>query len=228
MKVLLLPGLDGTGTLFSGLSKALPKQWTTETICLSKLPGDSYLTQAQSIAKSFLNEKTHIIAESYSGRIAYELSLLAPEKILSITFIASFISSPSLLSKAAQLAPISLIDCPSLTKITLNFFGFNGKGSDILIDSTYNALLNTNRGKLKQRLHNIASISQPSQRLEIPAVYIRPDRDRLVSKKAVIDISAIYINLNVIDIPGGHFIAQAHPNKVARIIMNFAEGLLLP
>lgn len=226
MKVLLLPGLDGTGTLFSDLIKVLPKQWTTETICLSKLPGDSYLAQAQSIAKSFLNEKTHIIAESYSGRIAYELSLLAPEKISGITFIASFITPPSILSKAASLAPTFLINSPFLTKITLNYFGFNGKGCDRLINNTYNSLLKTNRSKLKQRLHNIASLPKPSQRLEIPTIYIRPDRDRLIGRKAVIDISETYINLNIIDIPGGHFIAQAHPEKVARIVVNFARKLL--
>ncbi|AWF81072.1 hypothetical protein BTJ40_09740 [Microbulbifer sp. A4B17] len=124
------------------------------------------------------------------------------------------------------MAPTFLIDNSFSTKVTLNFFGFNGEGSDALINRVYSSLLKTNRRKLKQRLRNIASISSPTHKLEIAATYIRPNKDRLIKEKAITEISRIYVNLKVTNIPGGHFIAQANPEKVAKMIENAMEELL--
>ncbi len=42
MKIILLPGLDGTGMLFKGILEVLPKALNIQVFCLDELEGDSY------------------------------------------------------------------------------------------------------------------------------------------------------------------------------------------
>ena len=73
MKILLLPGLDGTGLLFEDLLAQLPTTVDVEVISMDELCGSSYVEQAKEIATNVGDTKILLVAESYSGRVAYEL-----------------------------------------------------------------------------------------------------------------------------------------------------------
>ncbi|WP_299945098.1 hypothetical protein [uncultured Microbulbifer sp.] len=101
MKILLLPGLDGTGLLFRHLIEALPESLDLELISFFDFPQKIYLEQAQRLAELFSDRQLFLVAESYSGRIAYELCSLMSNKIKGVVLIASFISPPSKVSRLA-------------------------------------------------------------------------------------------------------------------------------
>ena len=52
MKLVFLPGMDGTGLLFQGLLQHIPKTIDTDVICLNDTPGISYRQQAEHIASA--------------------------------------------------------------------------------------------------------------------------------------------------------------------------------
>ncbi|GAA5442455.1 hypothetical protein Misp06_00629 [Microbulbifer sp. NBRC 101763] len=73
LKLVFLPGLDGTDILFNDLIKALPKTLNYEAIYLPELEGQDCSEQAVSLEKMTKEEILFLVVEFYSGRLAYEL-----------------------------------------------------------------------------------------------------------------------------------------------------------
>ena len=72
-----------------------------------------------------------------------------------------------------------------------------------------------NKIKLRNRLHNIATLQKAHNIISIPVTYIRPSKDRLVSRQAVNDLAKNCINYNEVSL---HFIAQLKPKECAEVI----------
>ena len=223
MKIILLPGLDGTGSLFDELIKSLCEDHDVEVISYDDVSGRSFIDQANEIAMIIKDTDILLVGESYSGRVAYELSQLLGSRVRAIVFIASFISSPSLLSKFAGLLPVALLKQNFLSAYLLKVFGFNGKATKKQTNSVFNSLKMANRSKLKARFKNIAGLSNPTNTIDCHVTYIRPTRDLLVGKRAVNNLKSLCPNFNVISVSGGHFIAQSAPMACAKVISNAAN-----
>ncbi|WP_445365899.1 hypothetical protein ACJJJB_06080 [Microbulbifer sp. ANSA001] len=102
MKLVFLPGLDGTDILFNDLIKALPKTLNYEAISLPELEGQDYSEQAVSLEKMTKEEILFLVVEFYSGRLAYELCQLTENRVKEIVFIVSFVSPPSAISRFSK------------------------------------------------------------------------------------------------------------------------------
>lgn len=218
MKVVLLPGLDGTGILFKELVEALPDNFDIEVISLDSLSASSYLEQAHQVASKFNNTTVFLVAESYSGRIAYELCDILRGKVVGLVFLASFVSSPSKISKLASFLPISFLKPYPINQWLIKKIGFGDYGDHNLVSRAFESISKAEKVKLKERLRNIARLDMPTKIHNVHAVYIRPTRDYLVSEKSVLAISKVFNNMRVVTLPGGHFIAQTNPEGCARII----------
>lgn len=222
MKIVLLPGLDGTGLLFDKLIENLPQDHEVEIVSFELISGLTYKEQAEELASKYKNEELLIVGESYSGRIAFELSHLLKENVKGIVFLASFISRPSLLSLLAKFIPLSFLAQNVLTESLLYFVGFNRSGHGALVGSVFNSLRNANKIKLKSRLRNISHLKKPSLDISCPVIYVRPSKDRLVSSSAVKALALRCASYREISIEGGHFIAQVNPVACAKVISSAA------
>ncbi len=223
MKIILLPGLDGTGLLFKRLKESFPKNIDVEVISYESLEGLSYSEQASEIAKGYEGIDIYIVGESYSGRVAYELFKILGSRVKGIVFLASFLSSPSIFSKLAGYFPINLITPNFLSKKLLYLFGFSLIGGSNLVEAVFTSIEKANKYKLKSRLRNIACLDKPKQIITCPVTYIRPSRDVLVSSRAVDLLSSKCSNFKQVSVRGGHFIAQSNPVECAKVISNAAN-----
>ncbi|MFT7223863.1 MAG: hypothetical protein ACI82Z_001406 [Cellvibrionaceae bacterium] len=86
--------MDGTGKLFDPLLGELPNNIHTQVISLNSLDAQEPKEQALEIASLIDNDELIILSESYSGYIAYQLSLLPNLNIKHIIFAASFLENP--------------------------------------------------------------------------------------------------------------------------------------
>lgn len=223
MKIILLPGLDGTGSLFDELIKSLGRANEIEVISYDNISGQSFIEQAKEIAVKITDTDVLLVGESYSGRVAYELNQILGSRVRAIVFIASFVSPPSFLSKFAGFLPVALLKPSFLSTYLLRVIGFNGQATPEQTCSVFNSLKIANRSKLKARLKNIASLSKPTKTIDCPVTYIRPNRDFLVGNSAVKKLRSLCANFNVISVSGGHFIAQSAPLACAKAISNAAN-----
>lgn len=226
MKILLLPGLDGTGLLFDSLLQYFPESIDYETISLDSLESDSYIGQAAEIAEKITVENVVIVGESYSGRIAFELCKIWKEKVAATVYLASFISRPSFLSYFAKLIPVTATESNMFSKVFLHLVGFNLRGAQDVVNPVFYSLAKANKLKLKKRLANIANLSDPDSVVDCPAIYIRPTTDFLVSFHAVKILLAAHASAYEVKLVGGHFIAQSSPAECAAIICNVAKTIV--
>ena len=103
LKIVLLPGLDGTGILFKPFLKETPTTNDVLVIPLDQIPKTDVIAQAEYVESKLPNQPFVLIAESYSGRVAYELITKSNKcDIVHVVFVASFLSNPSSLSFIAS------------------------------------------------------------------------------------------------------------------------------
>src|SRR5258706_2862593 len=89
---LLLPGMDGTGRLFTPLGRALGPRFETRVIAY---PRDRVLTYGELGAQIALPRGPFVlVAESFSGPIAIALAASRPPGLVGLVLAASFARSP--------------------------------------------------------------------------------------------------------------------------------------
>lgn len=99
MRIILLPGMDGTGILFrpfvQELRKGLPEEVSVQVL---SYPADQVLSYGQlieDVARRLpAQEEIILLAESFSGPIAYALASRQPNRIRALIFVVTFLRPP--------------------------------------------------------------------------------------------------------------------------------------
>lgn len=214
--------MDGTGLLFNELILSIPKEIDREVVCLNEIQGVGYRQQAEQVAEKIGSSSVLVVAESYSGRIAYELCNILGSRISKVVFIASFVSCPGRFAKLAAVLPNYLLKPNLFPNWLMKILCFDGRGNKVLIEHVRHAIAQVGPSALKQRLSNMAELDEPKGQLTTTAVYIRPTNDRLVAYDAIKVLGNIYPQLSIESVEGGHFIAQTAPESCARVIVRAA------
>jgi pimeloyl-[acyl-carrier protein] methyl ester esterase len=93
--LVLLPGLDGTGELFSDFVAALPKTITTHTV---SYPAKEFLPYIDLrpfvIAAIPRSEPFTLLAESFSSPLAVEFAATKPSNLVALIICSGFVSRP--------------------------------------------------------------------------------------------------------------------------------------
>lgn len=227
MKIVLLPGLDGTGCLFAPLLESV-KSYDNKTLVIS-LPqrgSQDYLTLADFVITKLPSEEFILIAESFSGPIA---SILAQKNIThlrGIVFVATFLSTPSPhLISLAKIFPVKLLNqLPGAGYFQRALF-LGKKAKPELLNMFQLSLKKTPSSILKARMQTLQSLELKKHESQLPAIYLLPTSDKLVNSTKVHEFQECFKKLVIEKVDGPHFILQAEPEKSAIIILNFVRGL---
>src|SRR5262249_36681451 len=87
MRLLLLPGLDGTGALFAPFLPELDHAFKPHVIAY---PTEEVMPQESELPR----EPFAIVAESFSGPIALSIVVRPPPNLLAVVLVATFVESP--------------------------------------------------------------------------------------------------------------------------------------
>ncbi len=218
MKVLLIPGMDGTGKLFSPLLAELPSGLDTQVICLNELTTQTPIEQALEIAFLIGSEEVIVLSESYSGYIAYHLSLLPNTNIRHVIFAASFLENPTWLSRLNELLPLNLVRSGLIPDFALSSVLFAQPNNKKLVKIFNSSLKLISNSMLRHRLRVIANMVRPSESLSVPCTYVQASNDYLVSYKSVDVFKELCININIVQANGGHFIVQSNPHYFSKLV----------
>lgn len=221
MKVILLPGLDGTGALFKPFMEALPND--VETLLISYPPHLklNYKELVEFVFSHLPKENFILVGESFSGPVAYQLALRKPENLKLLIFVATFLVNPQpFLLSLARLLPGSYILSRPIPNFIVKRFLF-GKGANKQIIGLFEQnIKQVSAGVLSFRLQEIAKLGKSHQPCEIKATYIQATDDKLVPKKCVQSFKNMFNNINIYQVEGPHFILQTQPLACAKIVVN--------
>jgi len=212
MRIVILPGLDGTDLLLARFVELAPAGVTVTIVPLPDDPNDDYELLTNKIA-SRLQELApcHLIAESFSGPLGILLACRHPEMVQRLTLVASFAKSPA--PWIARCMPWSVIfRLPLPLAVARYFFVAGDRGLAMTLRT---AIRRTPAATLTKRLHCLLNVDVRSElaSLRCPVEYLRPARDRLVPARAVRAILNANRNVTVREIDGPHLILQTRPEQ---------------
>lgn len=218
MKIVLLPGLDGTGNLFSSILRFLPAE-DVIVIALPAVGEQTFETLTEYCQTKVPKEPYILVAESFSGPIGIKLAAKDTGLMKRLMLVATFASPPKpYVSRFCSMLPIKeLMRLPfSSIASRLLFLGLNTPKE--IIDNFLSSVAIVPSEVIAQRLRAVSSFECGVSSLKVPVIYIQPTKDFLVHRKSCNVIEKLTGNLELKRVHGPHFILQSNPEACAQII----------
>lgn len=218
MKLVLLPGMDGTGVFFRPMLRHL-KGIDSQTIPLPQQGPQDYSALVDFVERQLPEGDFVLLAESFSGEIARCLVARQLPNLKGVIFVVSFLSNPAgwLPGMACKL-PLSL-------GLRLPGAGFLMKRGALdkeahakRVEEMLKVLRALDESTLKARLNQIAGLKSQVQSYDIPAVYLGANQDVLVTRAALDDFKVCFPSLDVEYLNGPHMLLLCEPQKSAQFL----------
>ena len=223
MRLVLLPGLNGSSTLFEPLLAHLSPALEVQALELPSQGSQAPKALAGLLLSKLGNTPYVLLGESFSGPLAYQLALQQPPGLRGVIFTASFLSRPHPLLPLIKYLPLPrwLLEQNTL----LNLFCLNGQTSAELTLILRKEIQRLPTLLLRARLHSLSQLQKPALQLELPALHLLAKQDRLVTRKAQTSLQTCCSQLTEIALDGPHFLLQSQPQACADAIERFITGL---
>jgi pimeloyl-[acyl-carrier protein] methyl ester esterase len=222
MKLILLPGLDGTGELFGPFIEAL-HGFPTQVV---SYPPDRAMSYAEHEVfardKLPIDDNYLILAESFSGPIGISIAATAPSRLKGLILCGTFAANPlpifSPLRGIVGKLPAVRIPPPLMAP-----WLFGRRGTPELRRAHAHAMSLVSPAILRARVAAILSVDHRPllRRITVPMMYMRAMGDLLVPKAAGRAILQLRSDIELAEIDAPHFLLQTEPEACVAVVMSF-------
>jgi pimeloyl-ACP methyl ester carboxylesterase len=221
--LVLLPGMDGTGTLFEPFVAALGSAFTVKAVRYPATEPLGY-TELEAVVRAALpaEEPFVILGESFSGPIAVSLAASCSSQlkavILCCTFVRNPLPLPAALRHFVHLLPLGMAPMGLLNRLLLGAFS-----TPALRSSLARAIAQVAPSALRARLRAVLSVDVSAQLsgLGVPVLYLRASGDRVVPRAASELIARLRPRTEVVQLEGPHCLLQAVPSQAGQVVGAF-------
>jgi len=217
VKLVLLPGMDGTGELFETFLNHY--KGDVQVIPLPSQGKQNYARLADEIAKVLPKEEFILLAESFSGGLVEPLINKAGDRIKAVIMVVSFLSPPNkLILTLSKLLPVKLFAAIPMATMAHRLLFLGDDASPQLIDQFTKVIKKLPKKLLEQRIEAISSLKLPTQKMDTPLVYIQAGQDKLIRAEKFQEIEQCFVDASLYQIDGPHFLMQTKSEAVARVV----------
>lgn len=228
ISIVLLPGMDGSGTLFADFIAALGAEFDPIVVAY---PPDKLLNYAalEEVARSHLplGKPFVILGESFSGPIAISLAASNPDGLIGLVLSCTFARNPhSIFSPFKSIVNLLPVREKLLNLMWPLFFGrYASSQSRTLLRQ---ALATVSPEVIRIRLTSVLEVDYSAQlkKVSIPLLYLRATDDYVVFPNASKYIKQLVPTLTQVDIKGPHLLLQAVPTAAAMAVRQFVSSNL--
>ena len=225
MRIVLLPGMDGTGELFESFVSLIEERFSVIVVRYPTTEPWGY-TELKAFARSALpNEEPFVIlGESFSGPIAISLANSCSTQLKGIILCCSFARNPhpffSIFQPLVSIFPISIVP-----KVVLNFFLLGQFATATLRSTLSHAVSEVSSVALKARLKAVlkVNVSDELASITVPILCLCASHDRVVPRRAAELITQLNPRARVKQIDAPHFLLQAAPAEASNVIGTFIQ-----
>jgi pimeloyl-ACP methyl ester carboxylesterase len=217
VKIVLLPGMDGTGLLYRDFVRHAPAGFETEIVRLPDEPL-SYGELARRIAPA-LAPGCVVVAESFSGPIGIRLARMAP--IGALVLCNSFVAPP--VPSILRFLALPLLFRLPVPAAAVRRWMAGADAPDELVARIRETIASVPPALLASRLRNVLAVDEAETLAgcTVPVLHLRGADDRLVRERSGRGI-AKSPRVTVARIPGPHLLLQARPvaawNEIVRFL----------
>ena len=227
MHMVLLPGLDGTGLLFSRFVSALGPSFETTVV---RYPEDQALNYAEheAIARLSLprDRPYTLLGESFSGPIAISIAASKPPGLVGLILCCTFARNPlhiyARFKSCLGLVPFNVIPKIFQTPFLLGRFSTRSLRAE-----HRESVSRVSNEALRARIRAIFEVdfSVKLQQITIPILYLRASADHVIPRRASEHIHRIAPNVQIIELKAPHMLLQALPSAAATVVADFTREL---
>jgi pimeloyl-[acyl-carrier protein] methyl ester esterase len=233
VRTLLLPGMDGTGTLFTDFARTLSVTHELKPTIVA-YPSSQALSYDELLERIESDERTTdasaltIVAESFSGPLGIRLSARLGERVRALVLVATFARSPSWLVAPASLFGSMLFRVPP-PRLALRTFLLDHDATNDEVTALERAMRSVAPAVMAKRLMEMRRVDVRADlaRVQCPTMYVAGTRDRIVGAAALDVMRAAMPSMIVERLDAPHLVLQRKPIESARAIARFvAESVL--
>ena len=227
-KLVLLPGMDGSGELFRGLETVLPEGLETETLWY---PADRYMNSGE-LAGTLrgaipVDEPFVLVAESYGAPLAVLIASLEPPNLKGIVLSAGFVTSPLRGWRRTlmwDLAP--LLAHVSMPALVARYLLVGQEAPRALVELVTGAVSWLTPKVLGARLREVLNLDVRAElaQVKVPVLYLQPTKDRLVDPGCTVEMQAVKPGRTV-NIDSPHLLLQCEAKVAGEAIAGFVDEL---
>ena len=228
MKLVLLPGLDGTGVLFAPLLRVLPSHFSTQVISYPPKELLSYADLLRYVQERVpAGEAYVLLAESFSGPLALELAATHPPNLKAIVLCATFVSNPARFP--SRLSPLIGkfafgLEPPAffIKKYLL------GEAPDDLVESFRSVLRSVSPAVLAQRVRSVLRVDarEAVKKCQLPVLYLVARQDKVIKRRGLAELRILKPEMEVIEVEGPHLLLQQAPERCIKAIDEFVSRVM--
>ncbi|NSX54330.1 alpha/beta fold hydrolase [Parasulfitobacter algicola] len=224
MKLVLLPGLDGTGQFLTEFSAIFPG-----TCQIIRYPTHMtrYADLQDWLTPLLPQEPFVLIAESFAGPLAIRIAANTPEHLKALILVASFAKPPRPLPAiTAQLLKIVPLGFKPATRLMLRVVMGRHASSQFQTEF-HNSIKDIPRSTLANRLAQVLTSDHTDllSKITIPRLYLQASQDWLVPKSAANPFIHHWGAACIRQVKAPHFALQSHPGECAKYINDFIDRL---
>jgi pimeloyl-ACP methyl ester carboxylesterase len=221
--LVLLPGLDGTGKLFSEFVNVLGSSVDSRIVAYPKDQPLGYdELEALVLAVIPRNQPFVLLGESFSGPLAIRIAARAPAGLAAVILCASFAKNPfPWLRWARPLAAfLPLKSLPRWVRAPLMWGSASPQQAPAQMER---AIAGVSPGVIRRRISVLLAADESAAlgRLRLPVLVLRARRDRVISRAATQWILKKLPSAQLAEIDGPHLLLQTRPAECADAVRRF-------
>ena len=229
MKLVLLPGLDGTGVLFQPLLDCLSNEIDCQVLALPSEGSQDYAVLIDALAADLEGSGDLVLlAESFSGPIALELKRRLGGRVKGLIFVASFLACPNnWLKWLGPILPLKLLMALPMPNFLLRRYLLGSDADSELLRRFKDVIQSVDSRLLAERLEVVCQLRAKvdPEPLRLPCFYIDALGDRLLNDRALEDFYEVFGRVSQRRVSGPHLLLQSRPRECASIVESLISGL---
>ena len=226
MKLVLLPGLDGTGLLFEPLCRELPSSIHPVALDYPRDQESSYDDLLRFIRPKLpTNEPYILLGESYGGPLSLKLAAEHPVGLCGLILSATFVTCPhGYVPKWAShlVVPALFYPAPLFSKLKAVVGQYSTPEIQSLISR---GLATVSPAVLAARIREVITVDVTDELLacRVPILYMQAIHDYVVPANNMAKIQELRSDIQIIRVEAPHMILQTQAARAAAIIEQFVS-----
>lgn len=230
LRLVLLPGMDGTGDLLASLVNALAPSMPVEVV---RYPGHDALGY-DDLHRFILARMTVapfvLLGESFSGPLAISIAATRPAGLRGVILSCTFAQNPrpafSFVSHLADNWVSRKIPPHLLTRLVSPFL-LGRFASTQLRNSLEQALRQLSPQAMAKRTQEVlhVNVRDKLKQIHVPVMYLQATQDQVVPASAAQSLKQDLPSMEIVKIEGPHCLLQVSPAPAALAIQSFCRKL---
>lgn len=225
--LVLLPGMDGTGSLFQPLIDQLGCSFDSRVVRYPATEALGYEALQRLVISSLPKDEPFVLlGESFSGPIAISIAAAQPPGLTGLILCSTFAVSPRPLITA--LWPLARALPPRRApSAVLDYLLLGRYSSTALRSALASAVSQLSAAAFSARMRAIHTVNVLAKlkSISVPVLYLQATEDRLVPPSSCALVQRELPAIHVVSITAPHCLLQAAAGDAALAIGTFAEQL---